>query len=323
MLDFDDSRNWTSLLTAALADLVSEIFVETLVTAAPEFVEDAFDLLLAHTDRERVVDAAVGWIRSTTVAGYHGTRLIDADVDSIRDHGLVPLDANARRARLVRALSLHPQWNNVAHRLDSILREHGMGAKAGRREGQVHLTVSRSGLVNGFNHYLTHGSEFDQRVAQDLLGSEGKEILQRDGCARVLRLAVPGELALDATNRFFTVDERLSRGEVPNLVREFLTAWSYGLAHPDFDCATLKTRLRHGVLLDSASILGRRRRHAVQLTRSRSPRNCHFPSLDSPRRHLLAAFPISTLRQFKPFPYASIPAGADRGTCHSRPLHHG
>ena len=240
MLDFDDSRNWTSLLTAALADLVSETFVETLVTAAPEFVEDAFDLLLAHTDRERVVDAAVGWIRSTTVAGYHGTRLIDADVDSIRDHGLVPLDANARRARLVRALSLHPQWNNVAHRLDSILREHGMGAKAGRREGQVHLTVSRSGLVNGFNHYLTHGSEFDQRVAQDLLGSEGKEILQRDGCARVLRLAVPGELALDATNRFFTVDERLSRGEVPNLVREFLTAWSYGLAHPDFDCATLK-----------------------------------------------------------------------------------
>ena len=62
VLDFDDSRNWTSLLTAALADLVSETFVETLVTAAPEFVEDALDLLLAHTDRERVVDAAVGWI---------------------------------------------------------------------------------------------------------------------------------------------------------------------------------------------------------------------------------------------------------------------
>ena len=240
MLDFDDSRNWTSLLTAALPDLVSETVVEKLAAAAPEFVEDAFDLLLACTDRERVVEAAVGWIRSATVAGYHGTRLIDGDVDSIRDRGLIPLDSNARRARLVRALSLHPQWNNVAHRLDSTLHEHGMGAKAGRREGQVHLTVSRSGLLNGFNHYLTHGSEFDQRVAQDLLGPEGKELLRRDGRARVFGLAVPGDVALDAANKFFTVDDRLARGEVPNLVREFLTAWSYGLAHADFDCATLQ-----------------------------------------------------------------------------------
>ena len=116
----------------------------------------------------------------------------------------------------------------------------GWAPKAGRREGQVHLTVSRSGLVNSFNHYLTHGSEFDQRVAQDLLGSDGTELLRRDGRARVLRLAVPGNAALDATNRFFTVEERLARGEVPNLVREFLTAWSYGLAHPEFNCATLK-----------------------------------------------------------------------------------
>ena len=240
MLDFDDSRNWTSLLTATLADLVAETVVEKLVAASPEFVEDAFDLLLACTDRECVVDAVVGWIRSATVAGYHGTRLIDSDVDSIRDHGLVPLDSNARRARLVRALQLHPQWHQVASQLDSTLHEHGEGARAGYREGQVHLTVSRSGLVNGFNHYLTHGSEFDQRVAQHLLGSDGKESLRRDGRARVLRLAVPGDAALDATNRFLTVDERLARGEVPNLVREFLTAWSYGLAHPDFDCATLK-----------------------------------------------------------------------------------
>ncbi len=239
MLDFDDNRNWTSPLTVALAHLVSETVVERLVAAAPEFIEDAFDLLLACTNRERVIHAAVEWVRSAAVAGYHGTRLIDSEVDSIRDRGLVPLDSNARRARLVRALSIHPQWNHVARRLDSTLREHEVGAKAGCREGQVHLTVSRAGPVNGFNHYLTHGSEFDQRVAQDLLGSEGKEILRRDGRARVLRLAVPGELALDATNRLFTVDERLARGEVPNLVRELLTAWSYGLAYPDFDCATL------------------------------------------------------------------------------------
>lgn len=240
MLDFDDNRNWTPLLSAALADLVPKSVVGKLIAEAPEFVEDAFDLLLACTDRQCVLDSAVVWLRSATIAGYHGSRLIDADMDSIQDRGLVPLDSEARRARLVRTLSPHPQWNQVAHRLDSALHEHGPGAKAGRREGQVHLTVSRSGLVNGFDHYLTHGSEFDQRVAQNLLGSEGKELLRRDGHARVLRFAVPGNLALDAANRFLTVDERLSRGEVPNLVREFLAAWSYGLAHSEFDSATLK-----------------------------------------------------------------------------------
>ena len=240
MLEFDNSRNWGPLLTATLSDLVSETVVEKLAAAAPEFVEDAFDLLLACTDRECVVDAAVGWIRSATVAGYHGSRLIDSDVDSIRAQGLVPLDAKARRERLARALSLHPQWDQVADQLDAAVREHGMGAKAGRREGQVHLTVSRSGLVNSFNHYLTHGSEFDQRVTQDLLGSDGKEVLRRDGRARVICLAVPGDVALNAANPFFSVNDRLARGDVPNLVREFLTAWSYGLAHPEFDCATLK-----------------------------------------------------------------------------------
>ena len=127
MLDFDNSRNWGPLLTATLADLISETVVDKLVATAPEFVEDAFDLLLACTDRECVVDAAVGWIRSATVAGYHGSRLIDPDVDSIRDQGLVPLDAKARRERLARALSLHPQWDQVADQLDSTLHEHGVG----------------------------------------------------------------------------------------------------------------------------------------------------------------------------------------------------
>ena len=60
-----------------------------------------------------------------------------------------------------------------------------------------------------------------------------------DGHARVVRLAVPGDVALDAANRYFTVDERLRRGEVPNLIGEFLTAWSYGLAFPNFDCGSL------------------------------------------------------------------------------------
>ena len=240
MLDFDDNRSWGPTLTAALGGLLTNCVLEKLVTASPQYIEDACDLLFSYADRTRVVDATLAWIRSTSVAGYHGGRLNQSEVESIRARGLFPLEANARRARLTRALSPHPSWGQVAHRLDAALRDYGPGEKAGRREGQVHLTLSRCGLVSGFNHYLTHGSEFDQRVAHALLGAGGAELLKTDGRATVIQAAIPGDDALNAVNRYFTVDERLARGEVPGLVDELLKAWSYGLAHPDFDCGTLQ-----------------------------------------------------------------------------------
>ena len=244
-LDFDDNRAWEPLLTAAVGDLISEPVVEQLVAAAPEFIEDALDLLFSYTNRKEIIEATLVWIRSTTIAGYHGSRLTDSEVDSIRARGLIPLDAQARRTRLCRALSYHPRWGEVAGQLDATLHAYGGEmaggrGKAGGREGQVHLTLSRSGLINDFNHYLTHGSEFDQHVAHALLGPNGKELLRRDGRARVIQVAVPGEDALNAVNRYFTVEECLARGEVPYLVNDFLRAWSYGLAYPDFDCGTHK-----------------------------------------------------------------------------------
>jgi hypothetical protein len=43
--------------------------------------------------------------------------------------------------------------------------------------GKVHQTVSPAGLTRSFNHYLTHGSEFDLMVAQHFLGTDGKALL--------------------------------------------------------------------------------------------------------------------------------------------------
>ena len=155
MLEFDQHRAWEPLLTTAFGNLISESVVERLVAAAPKY-EDARDLLMSCTDREQIIHAALAWIRSTTVAGHHGSRLTDSDseVDSIRAHGLRPLDARTRRSRLLRALSPHPRWGQVAHRLDAALHAHGTGASAGSREGQVHLTGCR-----GRSHYdLSVGS---------------------------------------------------------------------------------------------------------------------------------------------------------------------
>ncbi len=173
-MDFDDNHTWGPQLTDAIGDLLSTEAVETISKAAPKYVEEAYDLLFSCTNREKIVKATLTWIRSIKVVGYHGSRLINSEVASIRTCGLLPLDAAARRPRLVKVLSYHPRWNQVANYLDSALQKNG---PAGHREGQVHLTLSWNGLVKGFNHYLTFGSEFDQRVVQDLVGVDGKELL--------------------------------------------------------------------------------------------------------------------------------------------------
>lgn len=236
MLRFDNKGTWWPLLDDALIDDVPAAVRKKLAATAPEFFEDARDLLLSWTDRDAVVDTVIAWIRSMTVAGYHGSRLTDAEVESICADGLAPLTSEDRRPRLQRALACHPRWCDVADDLDECLRAYGPGATGGSREGQVHLTLSRQGLVDDFNCYLTHGSEFDQRIAYDLLGDAGVELLRLDGKARVIELAVPGNCALEAIHRHFSLDDFLRRGDLPNLVRELLAAWSYGLAKPELDC---------------------------------------------------------------------------------------
>jgi len=240
MIDFDDIDDWAPKLAAALSPHVPDSVGLKLAAIAPEYIEDARDMLFDLTVRDAVIDATLIWIRSTKISGYHGSRLSDAEIASVRAAGLIPLKAEARRHRLIRALSPHPRWQGVADQLDAAIQSHGRGGAAGLREDQVHLTLSRSGLTNGFNHYLTHGAEFDQHVAYALLGPDGEELLARDGKPGVFQVAVPGPLALDAAHPYFGIDDVCARGGVPNLVNEFLEAWSYRLAHPGFQSRTLE-----------------------------------------------------------------------------------
>src|SRR6266446_1326226 len=193
MLDFDNIDDWAPKFTAALTRYVPDSVGQNLRASAPKCIEDARNLLFALTDRHAVIDGALNLIRSEEIAGYHGSRLTDAEVASVRSYGLIPLKAEERRARLIRALSLHPKWQDVTERLDTVLQAHGRGCSAGHREGQVHLALSRAGLTDGFNHYLTHGSEFDQHVAHALLGPEGVELLARYGEPRVFQFAIPSD----------------------------------------------------------------------------------------------------------------------------------
>jgi hypothetical protein len=242
MLDFDNIDDWASKLTAALRPYVPNYVEQKLVEAVPEYmyIEDVQDKLFDLTDRDAIIDAVVDWLRSKNIAGYHGSRLTDAEFYSVKVTGLIPLEAETRRNRLISALSPYPRWPEVVDQLDGAIQAHGQGSRAGHREGQVHLTLSRAGLTQDFNHYLIYGSEFDQHVVQELLGTEGMELLASYGEPRVFLVAVPGALALDAANRSITVDDFRARGEIPNLVREFLKSWACRLAYPSFQSQTLK-----------------------------------------------------------------------------------
>jgi hypothetical protein len=240
VLDYDSIDDWSPRLEQALTEVVPPEARQAVVTSKPEFIEDALETLLRHARREMVVQRVLTWIREHGVTAYHGSRLSPAEAQSVRTTGLKPLMPEQRRVRIERALSRHPQWAAKAGLLDQTIRAHSGTGRSGRRESQVHLTLSRAGLTDGFNHYLTHGSEFDQQVAHELLGQAGVDLLAIDGAPTLVTLSVPGHSALTGAHRYFSPEEMIQRSEVPNLVRQFLEAWSFKLANPTYQTSQRK-----------------------------------------------------------------------------------
>ena len=236
-LVFDDPSTWESSLIEALGSHFSARL--SALKEYHEYVEDSLDTLLAH-DRQAILKLTLAWIASNSVAAYHGTRLSSSELQSIREEGLKILDPASRVVRLRRALSAHPEWRSVAAQLEETIDYGGSGLAIGSRRGQAHLTLSRIGLTDGFNHYLTHGSEFDQHVAHNLLGDDGVSLLRQDGVGYVLEFSVPGPAAITAAHRYFPAEEMIGRGEVPNIVREFLKSLSYRVYDPNFGPTSMK-----------------------------------------------------------------------------------
>jgi len=239
MIDFDSIADWHPSLATMLGHHLPGSIAADLMSAQPEFIEDAADVLFEHGDRDAIVDATIDWLREGAIAGYHGSRLTESDIASIRSSGLIPLEAGSRRERLARALSRHHTWHDVSEKLDDAIVDHGSGNRAGHREGQAHLTLSKSGLTERFNHYIQFGAEFDQHVAHSLIGADANDILAMDGIPTLVSFAVPGISALDAAHPIFTIDDRRRNGDLPNIVGDFLEAWSYRLAYPTFQSRTL------------------------------------------------------------------------------------
>jgi hypothetical protein len=236
--DFDDVQHWGPRLTACVSALVPlTSAADAIRKRKPEFVEEASEVFfrVVYPDKAAFNSAVSGWIRDQSVVAYHGSRLDAQDRAAITENGLGTLCAEHRRECLRKKLCFHPQWSETL--LDAALEKLGPKRVAGNREGQVHATISRGGLVNGFPHYLTHGSEFDQRAAKLLFGDDGMELLARFGTPVLIKLVVPGEEALAAANPYW---HRSDPQESPNLVREIIQVWAYWLANPDFEVGKLQ-----------------------------------------------------------------------------------
>lgn len=233
-VSFDRIDLWHDDFGSAICDLLPDDYLSLLSSHKPEYFEDAADFLLDRSDRDAVVDAALRWIESKVILAYHGTRLTEDELSSVRTRGLIPLDFISRWQRLERALSKHPRWPEVAQSLDHWIDEVGPGWKFGSREGQVHLTLSRNGLVKGFNHYLRGGSEFDQRVAECILGESGLDLLCRDGSPFLVEVGVPGSIALNAAHPHFSILDVREIGDLPNIACQFIRAWAWRLTEPGY-----------------------------------------------------------------------------------------
>lgn len=229
--DFDRISEWGPRLTAALDQIVPAALRNGMAHETVELVEDAFDLVMAGADAIRLIDATRQWLRQQSIIGYHGSRLSEAEIDSVRSRGLQPLIPWMRQARLEAMLSRHPRWAEVRDRFEKTMAELADGA-LGRREGQAHLTISRGALLTAFNHYLVEGSEFDQAVAVELLGEQAHELLQVGRSPVLFAVGVPGARALEVSERY------THPGEMSGLVRRVLQFWAYWLHDPAFDPAT-------------------------------------------------------------------------------------
>jgi hypothetical protein len=235
MIDFDSIDDWHGNMTAALCDAVPASVIAELASARFEYVEDACQRLLEQTDRASVVDATLRWISAGNIAGYHATRLDPEEVECVRSSGLQPLVGSAREKRLRRALVRHANWSAVELGLNAAIAKHAERHASGVRVGQVHATLSKSLLTRAARHYLTHGSEFDQAVAQELLDRDtAMNLLARDGKPMIVCLAVPGAIALERAHPYLSLQDLMNRGDLPNIISEFLRAWSFRLSRPAF-----------------------------------------------------------------------------------------
>lgn len=242
MINYDKFETWQMSFGELIVRLLGEKAVNDLASSSFEYIEDAGDFVVNHSDIETVSTEIQNWFRAHEFCVFHGTRLLPEEILSVQQKGLLPLVATDREQRLREVLAGHPQWYSVENRLLEVIEDVGPKEKQGGREGQVHFSLSKSGLVNDFDHYLTHGSEFDQRVVHQLFGDRsGFELLNSKTVPVLVHVSFSGEQLIQGAHPYFSYSDLVGMGEIPGIARTFLNAWAFKASNPSFDIEKLRT----------------------------------------------------------------------------------
>jgi len=191
----------------------------------------------AHLGRDAVVHHLNARLHDCLVRVYHGTRLSASEVESVKNTGLRPLTLINRRTALVSIFQKHERWDEHKEKLNAVLVQMGPGGRAGTREdGCVHVCFSRAGLVQGCNHYLTHGAEVDGHVAYELFGDESAyPLLQLNRHPKLVTFLASFPEAARAANPYGIPDDAM-----PSLLGILFRAWAYRETTPTFSVASLQ-----------------------------------------------------------------------------------
>lgn len=242
MIYFDDFETWGCSFDSLICNLIGREAIDHLALSSPEFIEDAGDFVASHTDISSISAEIHGWLINNEFCIFHGTRLLSEEILSVQKSGLLPLVALRREDRLRQILQSHPDWNSAEPNLLKTLEDLGPKGRAGRREQQVHFSLSRSGLVNGFRHYLDYGSEFDQHVVQQMFEDKsGLELLHAKTIPILVHVGISGAELIESAHPYSSYSEVVGMGEMPGLARTFLNSWAYKIANPSLNIESLRT----------------------------------------------------------------------------------
>lgn len=242
MIYYDEFETWQGSFCDLVVGLLGEEEVINLASSDLECVEDAGNVVVTQLGIKTVSTEIRDWLSAREFCVFHGTRLLPEEILSVEQKGLLPLVASDREQRLRKILERHPKWDSVQDGLLKVLEDVGPKEQQGRRQGQVHFSLSRSGLVNDFNHYLTHGSEFDQHVVKRLFHDQsGLDLLNSETVPVLIHASISGEELIMGAHPYFSYSEVMDWGQVPGLARTFLNTWSFKTAKQSFDIAELQT----------------------------------------------------------------------------------
>ncbi|WP_172723999.1 hypothetical protein [Neorhizobium sp. T25_27] len=256
IIDFD-TNDWMPSLEAALGNLVPHDLKTVIVATDFNFQEDALATLEAAKDIELVIDATLEWVKANHVRVYHGTRLTDDEVTLLHQTGMQPL-LLYKRVEWLRAAV--PELADVL--TDEVVDSAVAEGFLAYRENQIHAAISLKLLEVGYD-YMLKGSEFDRRLLEHAGRDDLVPILTSRGKARLVKIVITGQEALDAMHPIFTVEDVRRTDRFPNFVRELLTEFLWALRYPE--------RERHGVdacLMFKRPIPGHQIEHVALIERS-------------------------------------------------------